>query len=84
MLEKGFLKNQTYQNRRHSPVVSTLINTVLFLGVLILIGSFVFLLANLGKADRLISMIMPYLVASLGLIVLSQFIKHSHSKLRKK
>lgn len=83
MLEKGFLKNQTYQNRRHSHIVSSLINALLFLGVLILIGSFVFLIGNLGHSNQLIAQITPFLGASLGLIVVSQFIKHSHTKLRK-
>lgn len=83
MLEKGFLKNQANQNRRHSRLASILSKTLLFLGVLILIVTFVFLLANLGKADRLVSMTMPFLVAGLGLIVVSQFIKYSYNKLRK-
>ncbi|MGE5449439.1 MAG: hypothetical protein ACM3PR_13840 [Bacteroidales bacterium] len=83
MLEKGFLKNQINHNRRHNHLASILSKILLFLGVLILILSFVFLLSNLGKADRLASVTMPFLVASLGLIVVSQFVKYSFNKLRK-
>jgi uncharacterized membrane-anchored protein len=83
MLEKGFLRNQANQNRRHNNIASILSKTLLFLGVLILIVTFVFLLANLGKADHLVSMTLPFLVAGLGLIVVSQFVKRSYNKLRR-
>lgn len=83
MLEKGFLKNQLNINRRHSHLASLLSKIFLFLGVLILVVSFVFLIANLGKAERPVSMTVPFLVTSLGLIIISQFIKYSYKKLQR-
>lgn len=83
MLEKGFLRNQANQNRKHGNVASTMTKTLLYLGVLILIISFVFLLANLDNADRLVSVVLPFIVAGLGLIAVSQFVKRAYNKLRK-
>lgn len=83
MLEKGFLKNEANQNRRHKNVASILSMTMLYLGVLILIVSFVYLLANLDRSDKLIVIIVPFLVAGLGLIAVSQFIKPADKKLRR-
>ena len=83
MLEKGFLKNQPNENRQHRNVASTLSKTLLYLGVLILIVSFVYLLANLDQSNKLIAMILPFLVAGLGLIAVSQFIKRAYNKLRR-
>lgn len=83
MLEKGFLKNQSKEDKRHKNVASTLSKTLLYLGVLILIITFVFIVANLGKADRLATMVLPFLVAGLGLIAVSQFIKRAYNKLHR-
>lgn len=83
MLEKGFLKNQSNEDKRHKNVASTLSKTLLYLGVLILIITFIFILANLGKADRLVALTLPFLVAGFGLIGVSQFIKQAYKKLHR-
>lgn len=83
MLEKGFLRNQSNKGRRHRNIASILSTTLMYLGILILISSFVYLLANLGQSDKLIGLILPFLMAGLGLIVASLFIKRPYHKFRR-
>lgn len=83
MLEKGFLKSQAHKNSRHKNVAATLSKTLLYLGVLILLVSFIYLLANLNQSDKLITIVLPFLVAGLGLIAVSQFIKRAYNKLHR-
>lgn len=82
MLEKGFLRNHTNKNMKHQQIASIISKTLLYLGVLILISSFAYLLINSEKSDMLIGMIMPFLVAGLGLIMVSWLIKRAYMKLR--
>ena len=82
MLEKGFLRNQPTDKKGHVNVASTLSKALMLLGVLILIISFGYLLLNWDESDKLVGMIFPFLVAGLGLIVVSQFIKRAYKKLR--
>lgn len=83
MLEKGFLKNKPDENNKHHQVASLVSRVLLYLGTLVLIISFVYLLVNMDKAYTLIGMMLPFLVAGLGLIFVSQFIKRAYSKLRR-
>jgi len=83
MLEKGFLRNQPDDRRNHHQVASILSRTLLYLGMLILIVSFVYLLANIDQSDKLIGLMMPFLVAGLGLIGVSLFIRRAYNKLRR-
>ncbi len=82
MLEKGFLRHQANENTKHQRIASIVSKTLLYLGVTILILSFAYLLFNSGKSDLLIGMIMPFLVAGLGLIFVSWLIKRAYTKLR--
>ena len=83
MLEKGFLHNQTNKNSKHKQIASTVSNVLLYLGMLVLGGSFIYLLFNLGKSGTLVSMMMPFLVAGLGLIFVSLLIRRAYSKLKR-
>lgn len=82
MLEKGFLKNQNNTNMKHQQVADIVSKTLLYLGTVILVGSFIYLLINWGKNDMLIGMLMPFLVAGLGLIFVSRLIKRAYNRLR--
>ncbi len=82
MLEKGFLRHQDNENTKHQRIASIVSKTLLYLGVTILILSFAYLLFNSGKSDLLIGMIMPFLVAALGLIFVSWLIKRAYTRLR--
>ena len=83
MLEKGFLRNQNTEKMRHQNIASIISKTLLYLGAIVLIGAFAYLLINWGKSEMLIGMIMPFLVAGLGLIFVSRLIKRANNKLHK-
>lgn len=82
MLEKGFIRNQSTQNSKHQKLVAIVSKIMLYLGVLILVGSFAYLFFNFGKSDFLVGMILPFLVAGLGLIFVSQLIRRAYKRLR--
>lgn len=83
MLEKGFLRNQPDDQRRHHRVALLISKSLLYLGTLILILSFGYLVLNWEHADTLAGMIFPFLVAGLGLVIVSQFVKRAYTKLRR-
>lgn len=83
MLEKGFLRNQTDGNFKHYRIASIASNTLLFLGAILLVGSFIYLLFNLDKSDSLIVIEMPIIISGIGLIIVSQLIKRSRPKLHR-
>ncbi len=82
MLEKGFIRSQKNKSTKRQQLTLTVSNVLLYLGVLVLVGSFGYLLINWGKTDALVSMMMPFLVAGLGLVFVSYLIKRGFSKLR--
>jgi hypothetical protein len=83
MLEKGFIRNQKNQNTKHFQIVLVASKVMLYMGVLILIGSFTYLFFNFAKSDFLIGMTLPFLIAGLGLIFVSQLILRAYRKLRR-
>lgn len=83
MLERGFLRNHPDNKRKHYQVASLISKLLLYLGAIILILSFGYLVINTDIADALVGMIFPFLVAGLGLIIVSQFVKRAYAKLRR-
>jgi amino acid transporter len=82
MLEKGFIRNQNNRKSKHHQLVAIISKVMLYLGAVILIGSFAYLFYNYGKSNFLIGMIAPFLVAGLGLIFISQLIRRAYKRLR--
>lgn len=82
MLERGFLQSNSGKNTKHHKIASTASKTLLYVGAIILLVSFIYLLSNLDKADKLIGMLIPFMVAGLGFILVSQLIKRSYKRLR--
>lgn len=83
MLQKGFLKNQKNEKFKHYQIASIVSNSLLFLGALLLVSSMLFLLFNLNKSDSLIVIVMPIIIASIGLIIVSQLIKRRRPMLHR-
>jgi cation transporter-like permease len=83
MLEKGFIRNQTNEKMKHHRIASIVSKTLLYLGALVLVSSFTYLIVNQDKSDLLIAMIMPFLLAGLGLILVSWLINRAYMKLRR-
>lgn len=83
MLQKGFLRKQNNEQNSQQRIALLIVNVLLYLGVLILIVTFGYLLFNLDKSDTLIAILVPFLFAGLALILVSQLIKRASSKLRR-
>lgn len=83
MLEKGFLRNQTSENTKLYRITLIASKTLLYLGTLVLIGSFLYLLFNWEKSNVLIGMLLPFLVAGLGLILVNRLILRGFRKVRR-
>jgi hypothetical protein len=83
MIEKGFLKNQQKSGLQHSRISSMVSKTLLYLGALVLIGSFVYLAMNLDQSATVLSMMLPFLIAGMGMIFVSQLIQRASTKLRR-
>ena len=83
MLEKGFLKNQEAGNLKHQRLASIISQTLLYLGTLVLVSAFAYLFFNMENSGATIGMMLPFLVAGLGLIIVSHLIKRAYTKLRR-
>lgn len=83
MLEKGFLKNQSEKQMNHHRIISVLCKSMLLIGVFIIVSAFAYLLFNIEKSDMMIGMMLPFLVAGLGLILVSRLIMRAFTKLRR-
>lgn len=83
MLEKGFLRHEANENTKHQKLASIVSKTLLYLGIFVLISAFAYLFFNFEKSELLIGMVMPFLVAGLGLIFVSWLISRAYSKLRR-
>jgi hypothetical protein len=81
MLQKGFIRKQTTQNSTNYKVVTIASKVMLYLGAFILIGTFGYLLVHWGKTDYLAGMLMPLIVAGLGLVFVSRLILRAYKKL---
>lgn len=82
MLEKGFIRNQN-ENNKHHQVAMLLSNILLYAGIAILILTFGYLIFNFDQASKLIGMLVPFLFAGLGLLLVSQLIKRAFTKIRR-
>lgn len=82
MLERGFLQHNKEEMTLHSKITSTASKVMLYLGLALIAGSFIYLLLNFGKSDVLIVALVPFLIVGLGFIVLSQLIKRGFKRPR--
>lgn len=83
MIEKGFLKNQNSGNTKHQRIASTVSRTLLYLGVVVIIAAFAYILVNLENSDAMVGMMIPFVVTGIGLIIVSQVIRRAYTKLRR-
>ena len=82
MLEKGFLRNTDNQKNKHQQIAERASQVLLLLGILVIGGSFFYLLINWCKSDALITMLTPIMASGLGLVFVSYLIRRAFSKLR--
>lgn len=83
MIEKGFLRNQPGNQGKHQRIASIVSKTLLYFGTIVLITSFAYLFFNTDKSGAMVGLMMPFMVAGLGLIFVSYLIKRAYTKLRR-
>ena len=78
MIKKGFLTNNTRRNSKDTRYVSVAGRSILYLGVVILIAALVYMIANFAKADTIIHVWLPFMIAGVFLIFMSQLINWNY------
>ena len=74
MLTKGLLRKTETMNKNNQKLLS-FVKIIFYFGSLLLIVSFVYMIANFEKADKIVSVWVPFVIAGSAMIVLSQVIK---------
>lgn len=80
MLKKGFLSDQRRRSHGERRAASPLTSAMLYLGMLVLIVSLVYILLNLERADEIVNYWLVFVFVGLFLVVVSQFIKRWHQR----
>jgi hypothetical protein len=62
------------RDSKHSRVESIISKLILYLGLIILISALIYMIVNLDKADLIISLWLPFIIAGVFLVFLSQMI----------
>jgi hypothetical protein len=75
MLERGFLKSGKQSEPKPKRSITLASNIMLYLGVIIIIASLVYILVNINNADALIVLWLVFMLAGLFLVVMSHMIK---------
>jgi len=83
MIKKGFLTKKTKHDSKDTRYVSVASKLMLYLGVIILISSLIYMIANFAKADSIISIWLPFIIAGVFLIFMSQVIKWKYIRLER-
>lgn len=83
MIKKGFLTKKTKHDSKDTRYISVASKLMLYLGVIILISSLIYMIANFAKADSIISIWLPFIIAGVFLIFMSQVIKWKYIRLER-
>lgn len=75
MIQKGFLTKVTKRNLKDTRYVSIASQSILYLGIVILISALIYMISNFAKADSIISIWLPFMIAGVFLVFMSQLIK---------
>ncbi len=75
MLERGFFKSKKQSEPKPNRSIKTASNIMLYLGVIILITSLIYLLVSIEKVDFIFVTWMVFMLAGLFLVVMSHMIK---------
>jgi hypothetical protein len=78
MIKKGFLTNNTRRNSKDTRHVSVAGRSILYLGVVILITTLVYMIVNFSKADTIILVWLPFMIAGVILVFMSQLINWNY------
>jgi hypothetical protein len=78
MINKGFLASHLRKNSGSYKRSSIITNTILLIGIAVLIFSLLFLIISLDKADSIIMIWLPFMISGVVLVFVSQVINHFH------
>jgi uncharacterized integral membrane protein len=84
MLQKGFLISRLKSNSNFHHRNAAVSRIILFLGILILISSLIFMITNLEKADSIVMIWLPFMIAGVLLVFISLGIRFFYEQANRK
>ena len=84
MLQKGFLRNDKIGNNKINQKVIIVVNVFFYLGVLLSILCLGYMIVNLSRADKIINIWLPFMIAGPMIVFLSQLIKWQYANVETK
>ncbi|MFP4690759.1 MAG: hypothetical protein ACLFMU_02490 [Bacteroidales bacterium] len=75
MLEKGFLSERSRPGPKRNRITIIVSNTMLYLGVIILIASMIYMIVNINRAEAILSIWIIFMMSGLFLVVVSHLVK---------
>lgn len=83
MIQKRFLTKNRKRALKDTRYVSIASQSILYLGVVILIAALIYMIANLARADAIISIWLPFMIAGVFLVFMSQMIKWKYLRVQR-
>lgn len=83
MTQRKFLTKATERDSKDARYVSIASQLMLYMGVVILISALIYMIANLAKADTIINVWLPFMIAGVFLIFMGQLIKWIHLRVQR-
>lgn len=78
MMKKRFSIKREQLNSNDTRYSSIVSNSLLYLGVLVLIIALIYMIVNSAKADTIISIWLPFMIAGVFMVFMSQLIRNYH------
>lgn len=82
MIQKGFIANKSKRASKETRYGSMVSKSLLCLGLVILISVMIYMIAHFHKADEIMVIVFPFMIAGSFLIWLSQVIRWKYVKFR--
>jgi hypothetical protein len=83
MARGKFSSHRTEATGKHSRTSTIISNILLLIGSSTIVVSLVYLLFNLDKSDALVNLLMPFIFAGIGFLIVSQLICPFQFKMRR-
>lgn len=77
MIEKDYIERTMHRDFKEKRSVLIAGNSIFYLGIAILISALIYMIVNITKADSVVSIWLPFVLAGIFLIFTSQLIKRS-------
>jgi hypothetical protein len=83
MIQRGFLTRKNKRGSKNTPNIPFPINFMLYLGIIIIIAALIYLIANFSKADLIASTWLPFMIAGVFMVFMSQIIKWRNARVER-